>query len=365
MAFGGNLPGWAKSGAGAVHIVDTANVHPDDSNPRDIAVMFWQDNVITQADPIAGSNEAGTEYRVEFAASPAVYQAPSQATTAGDGILVEVLRADDSALASHTHAPGDWAGGVVLITDGFTYTGDGSGDIRLRFGPSALGSGRFGGALDNISVSVVSAGGPQIASFTADPALLAKAGDPLTFGWMVELPLDSLTLDPGGLDLLPDTDGSGTGGLVLDPGPGAETTYTLTAVRDGAEVSREVRIGVQPGAGEALFAADFNDFTGGNFNGGQFESELDLAFGGNLPEWSKSGGGVVHAMDHANQAGNVVNPRDFAVMIWQDNVITLHDPIPSSNSAGVDYLVEFEASPAVYQAGSQQTSVTDGLLIEL
>ncbi|NIP94736.1 MAG: hypothetical protein GWO24_15355, partial [Akkermansiaceae bacterium] len=66
-----------------------------------------------------------------------------------------------------------------------------------------------------------------------------------------------------------------------------------------------------------------------------------------------------------NQAGNVVNPRDFSVMIWQDNVITQLEPVPGSNQAGVPYLVQFEAAPAVYQAGSQQTGPDDGLLIEL
>jgi hypothetical protein len=107
-----------------------------------------------------------------------VYQAASQTTGATDGILIEVLRGDDSVLASHTHLPGEWAGLPTLVGGNFQYIGDGSGDIRLRIGPSAPGSGRFGGTIDNISIAPASTVLLQITGISRDPATLAAT---LTF----------------------------------------------------------------------------------------------------------------------------------------------------------------------------------------
>jgi hypothetical protein len=117
-------------------------------------------------------------YKVSFDAGPAVYQAPSQTTGATDGILIEVLRSDDSVLASHTHLPGVWAGLSALAGGSFQYVGDGSGDIRLRIGPSAPGSGRFGGTIDNISIAPASTALLQITGISRDPSTLAAT---LTF----------------------------------------------------------------------------------------------------------------------------------------------------------------------------------------
>ena len=454
VAFSGSLPGWDKSGGGTVHAVDTANVFANGIvNPRDFAVMIWQNNVITQQAAIAGSNDAGVVYEVSFDVSPAVYQASSQVTTESDGLLIEVLRGDGSVLDSYVHQPGAWASKILLVADSFEYTGDGSGDVRLRIGPSAFNSGHFGGAIDNLAVSVPNPLAPAITSFGANPATLADAGDPVIFGWQVDVPLDSLVLTPGDIDVLGDTDGSGEGSFTLDPGPDGTTTYTLTATRGEFSGTRMVTVTlpapriisfaaspVPAAPGEALtltwkvglpvsaltitpgdidvlgntdalgvgsitfdaglaestvftltaargtstrtaqaavriaarppnaiFFEDFNNYTApaGNFNGGQFESGLAVAHAGNLPGWAKAGGGTVHAVDTANVfADGIVNPREFAVMIWQNNVITQQSAIPGSNSAGVPYEVAFQASPAVYQAGVQQT-VTDGLLIEV
>ncbi len=155
VAFSGSLPGWGNSGDGTVHAVDHANVFANGiNNPRDFAVMFWHNNVITQSSAAAGSNIVGAAYEVSFSASPAVYQAPSQQTTT-DGLLIDVLRGDNSVLATHTYLPGAWAGTINLAAAGFSYTGDGTGDVRLRVGPSAFNSGRFGGAIDNLSLSQV------------------------------------------------------------------------------------------------------------------------------------------------------------------------------------------------------------------
>ncbi|MFN0128602.1 MAG: hypothetical protein ACKV19_18170 [Verrucomicrobiales bacterium] len=448
VAFGGDLNDWDKAGGGVVHVVDRANVFGVDANPPDFAVMIWQDNVITQLAAVPGSNASGTPYAVTFDAGPAVYQAPSQTTGATEGILIEVLRADDSVLASHTHRPGAWAGFPTLVSGRFEYTGDGTGDVRLRIGPSAPGSGRFGGTIDNVAI-VPNPTGPSITSFTASPEVLADAGAAVTFNWTVGgLPFDSLVLTPGNINALALTAPSGQGSYVLNPGPNGTTEYTLTATKGAESRQRKVTVTLPPpqitsfqvtppetapgqpvqftwqverpvttlvltpgnvdllaltnasGSGNftltpgptettaytltatrgtasssahasrriidpnAIFSDDFGGFTDGNFNGGQFQSGLVVAFGGNLPDWDKAGGGVVHVVDRANVFGVDNNPPDFAVMIWQDNVITQSAAIPGSNGSGTLYAVTFEAGPAVYQAPSQTTGATDGILIE-
>ena len=169
VAHTGSLSGWGNSGGGAVHAVDTANIFANGIvNPRDFAVMIWQDNVLTQSAAIPGSNDAGVTYEVSFDASPAVYQGGSQQTSASDGLLIEVLDGSSNVLATHTCNPGAWAGNVVFVADSFQYTGDGSGDIRLRIGPSAFGSGRFVGSIDNLEVSLLA---PVFEGYATDPAV--------------------------------------------------------------------------------------------------------------------------------------------------------------------------------------------------
>ncbi|MEX2170083.1 MAG: hypothetical protein WD851_12300 [Pirellulales bacterium] len=154
VAFGGNAPRWNDSGGNSIHAVDHANLYPDVTYPRDFAPMIWHDNVLTTISPIAASNREGQTYTLDFQASPAVYQVASQATSAADGLLIQVLRGDNSVLASYEYLPGTWAGDIALAGDSFQYVGDGSGDVRLRVGPSNFGSGRFGGAVDNLSLSL-------------------------------------------------------------------------------------------------------------------------------------------------------------------------------------------------------------------
>ena len=155
VAHSGNVPGWSKAGAGTIDAVDLANLGGE-SNPSDWAPMFFQDNVITLGSPILGSNTPGQLYEVDYDASAAVYHADGafQATQAGDALLIEVLRGDNSVLASHTYSPGAWGGDMAFASDSFQYTGDGTGSVRLRIGPDGpFGSGRFEGAIGNLSVT--------------------------------------------------------------------------------------------------------------------------------------------------------------------------------------------------------------------
>ena len=458
LVFGATLAGWSIAGAGSVHAVDTNNTWP---GPTELTpnwgVMIWQDNVITQTTAIAGSNEDGTLYRIDFLAAGAVYEAPGQVNDgATDNLLIEVLRASDSAVLhtfNHTPAAPIGAGDLGLLPVSFNYGGDGSGDVLFRIGPGNANQGRFQGTIDELQLSIDDPGALGITSFAATPSMLGDAGEAVSFDWLVNgLPLDSLVISPGDIDVLGDTDGGGEGSFLLNPGPDGTTEYTLTAGRDDLRVERKVTVSLpapeilsfevsptQAGSGEAamfswevsrpvtsvmltpgdidllphtdasgigsytlnegpnettgytltatrgtsassaiatrtvvdhdaIFFEAFEAFTvpdPGNFNGGQFESGLVVAFGGDLNGWDKAGGGVVHAVDQANVFAVDNNPPDYSVMIWQDNVITLAAAIPGSNQAGMAYAVSFGAGPAVYQQGGQGTGEPDGILIEI
>ncbi len=152
VAHSGNVAGWSTSGAGTMHAVDFGT--------SNWAIMFWQDNVITQTVGIA-ANVTGTSYEVTFDYGTSVYAQAGQATGAGDSILVEVLRGDNTVLASNTFTPGAWDAGNYNLDAGLQgtlpYVGDGTGDVRLKIGPAAgsFRQGRFAGEIDNLSVANV------------------------------------------------------------------------------------------------------------------------------------------------------------------------------------------------------------------
>ncbi len=175
LAHTGSLPGWAKVGSGAVHAIDHANtgagVGGATGNPSNYAPMMWASaaNIITMSSSIAGSNSLGESYEVSFLASPTVYQQDGQKTGATDGLLIEVLRADNSVLASLDHLPGAWddtSSAFDLQSASFSFVGDGSGDIKFRIGPNAaaVANSHFGGAIDNLSLSTVPENVPEPAS---------------------------------------------------------------------------------------------------------------------------------------------------------------------------------------------------------
>jgi mono/diheme cytochrome c family protein len=112
-------------------------------------------NVLTLAEGIA-ANEKGRDYEVGFEAAPTVWAGASQQTKAADGLQIDILRADGSNVAGFRHNPGPWLGtkdAQKLHHTKFTYRGDGSGDVRIRVTSATPGSGRFGGALDDLSIT--------------------------------------------------------------------------------------------------------------------------------------------------------------------------------------------------------------------
>ena len=162
LVFGANLTGWSKSGAGVIHAVDTANMWTGGSvsnNTQNWGVMIWQDNVITQTSGIAGSNDNGVQYSIDFLGAGAVYEAAGQVNNGTtDNIQIEVLRASDNTVL-HTFnqvvAQPIGVGNLGLTAYDFSYTGDGSGDIKFRIGPGNANQGRFQGTIDDPELSIV------------------------------------------------------------------------------------------------------------------------------------------------------------------------------------------------------------------
>jgi len=150
VAYDGNVSRWSNAGAGTMHAVDL-------SGSGNWAIMFYQDNVIILTTGIA-ANSNGVTYQLDFDYGTAVYgtEQAAQRTLASDGLRVEVLRADNTTLASNTYQPGAWSNPAnANLSAGkhgtLTYVGDGSGVVRLRIGPTApYTSGRFEGEIDNI-----------------------------------------------------------------------------------------------------------------------------------------------------------------------------------------------------------------------
>ena len=112
-------------------------------------------NVLTLQAGIA-ANEKGRHYAVNFHAAPSSWADASQQTTAADGLQIDILRPDGNLLAGFRHDPGPWMStrdAQTLKPGTFSYEGDGSGDIRIRITSANPGSGRFGGAVDDVTVN--------------------------------------------------------------------------------------------------------------------------------------------------------------------------------------------------------------------
>ena len=162
LYYAGTLPGWTASGLHAIHAVDL-------TGQQDYAIQIWQDNVLTSPS-FAGGNVAGTAYLVSCVAGPAVQADSSQVTTAADGLLFEIVRADNSVLASYTYLPGAWQGENLLLPVSFQYTGDGSGPLQIRISPSNFNSGHFGGELDDLMIAPAAAVNPTTIEVPATSA---------------------------------------------------------------------------------------------------------------------------------------------------------------------------------------------------
>lgn len=158
----GSVTGWTITGGGGhAHAVDY-----DPTTGIDYAIMLFSGSNVPSQDVLTlntaqAANDNGTTYRVSFDAAPAVYAVGSQATTATDAVLVEILRQDNSVLASYSYQPGAWAGSQTPFSPtSFDYVGDGSGDVRIRLATDPAAVTRFGGAIDNLELDVAPSDDP-------------------------------------------------------------------------------------------------------------------------------------------------------------------------------------------------------------
>jgi hypothetical protein len=171
VAHSGSVARWSNAGYSTMHAVNL-------DGSGNWAIMLYQDNVITLTTGIA-ANSLGVTYKVAFDYGTAAYAQSDQTTAATDGLVVQVLRPDNSVLASQTCLPGAWnhptnANLGAALHSTLQYVGDGSGVVRLKIGPAgSTTSGRFQGEIDNLTVSEPAAAvvtAPVISQFVVDPA---------------------------------------------------------------------------------------------------------------------------------------------------------------------------------------------------
>jgi len=147
LVYSADFADWNKSGFNATHAIQLSG--SVQGGPGDYAIMIFGNNVLTQKTAFA-ANDQGTTYYVSYDIGPTVYTAPAQATLAGDTFLVELLRNDNSVLASNYVAPGAWSGVQNFTQTYFSYQGDGSGDLRIRLSSGNTQT-RFAGAINNVA----------------------------------------------------------------------------------------------------------------------------------------------------------------------------------------------------------------------
>ena len=157
-----SLTGWTSAGTHAIHDVDRIL-----GVGKDIAVSFYNNNEITMSTGFA-ANTSGVIYTMTFDLGPSVWAAAYQASNGTDGLVVSLLRANGTTVASTTQLAGAWNGTSTaqdaMTSRTFVYTGDGTGDVRIKVANINPSADRFGGAIDNI---VVTQGAPACAPTTS------------------------------------------------------------------------------------------------------------------------------------------------------------------------------------------------------
>lgn len=150
----GDLAAWDKAGQNAVHAVDR-------SGAGDWAAMLYAGpfapNSVTTNSAFA-ANELGATYTVSFESAAAAYGSDREGTSNTEFLQFSLLRTDGSVLFNYDYKTANWTGSSnnPFSLSTFDYVGDGSGDVKLSIlGLSTTGDTRFGGAVDNVSVSAV------------------------------------------------------------------------------------------------------------------------------------------------------------------------------------------------------------------
>ena len=217
---------WTKAGDGTIHCVDR-------TGSGNWAVMFYGGNsvvgrnVITSPS-IAAANTLNKTYRVTFDLSAANYKNSGQRNNGTtDGVTVTVLNSSAGTIKTQTFVPGSFAslaaaGSLTFTTVSFDYvgTGVGTGAASFKFESTSVNAGRFGGSIDNLSVSEAN---PTLAS---GAIVDDKGGASVTTGTLVTYTvtfsgdMDATTIDAA------DFGNAGTAGVSIG-------TVTETAPTSG------------------------------------------------------------------------------------------------------------------------------------
>ena len=100
-------------------------------------------------------NEGGREYELTFDYASTVWAGASQATKAGDALLVELIDAQGKLIKTTSVLQRGWSGSKELPqlqNHVVKYTGTGTGRIQIRITSAQPGNGRFAGLIDNLAI---------------------------------------------------------------------------------------------------------------------------------------------------------------------------------------------------------------------
>ena len=272
-------------------------------------------NVLTMENTIA-ANQKGRQYEVSFQAGPSVWAAAPQRTTAADGLQIDLLREDGSVLAGFRHNPGPWSGtrdAQKLKTARFSYTGDGSGGIRIRITSASPGSAKFGGAIDDLVVA-------ELAKSFGDQRDLVVAELAKSFGDQRDLGVAELAKSFG------DQSDLGVAELAKSFGDQSELGVAEFAKSFGDQRDEpKVSATFATPSGKIIFEETFDDLNLGSIEGSQADTRLRVLAQANVPGWI--GGGINHT--HAVDLGD----GDYAVQFYGGSVQALADLKAKANAA--------------------------------
>jgi len=151
VGYFSSVTGWTSSGLNAMRSVNRVL-----GAGTNIAAAIPYDNQIIQSTGIA-ANTSGVTYTMFFEVGPSVWSTASEATNATDGLVVSLVRANNTVLATSTQLAGAWnataSAQSAMTSRAFSYVGDGSGLVRIKVSAINPTAPRFGGAIDNIIVT--------------------------------------------------------------------------------------------------------------------------------------------------------------------------------------------------------------------
>ncbi|MCG8461369.1 MAG: VWA domain-containing protein, partial [Holophagales bacterium] len=280
----GTVAGWTGSGVNHTHAVDL-----DPSTDHDFALHLYTGGSTTApnsliTDGSIDANTTGVTYSFAYAAAPTAWSHCYQGTAADDGLVIEILRADDSVLASQVHQTGAWTGGPnaqdLSPGAGFSWVGDGSGAVRIRISSLRSNTNTFAGAIDNIRITTDGGGKPPEPDLDTDDDGVPDVSDNCVF-----------TPNPDQAD----TNGNGIGDACEATAGGCEeggagccggdfssdtlaTAWNLSALGDGTASLAEALGGdlLLTGTGSEMYhAADHGSFLHQTVEG-DFRVEMDI-----------------------------------------------------------------------------------------